>query len=273
MKCAYNAAILDAFLDEGIHFDYCIGVSAASGNIVSYLAHQRGRNIRFFTDYTHFPQYFGLQALKDSGDLFNLRFIYNDLTKHDGIDPLDYDAFIQSKSEYEAVVTNALSGKAEYLNKSWFKPDDASVIMASSAIPVACHPVKINGIPYYDGGLADAIPVQRALDQGCDKLVVILSKNRDYVRKPQSMKALYETMLRKYPKVVEAIKNRHITYNRNLEEVFALEKQGKAFVLAPSEPLKVSTFTMNEQQEWDLYHLGFKDFDQSKVSLKTFMNQ
>ena len=107
MKCAYNAAILDAFLDEGIHFDYCIGVSAASGNIVSYLAHQRGRNIRFFTDYTHFPQYFGLQALKDSGNLFNLRFIYNDLTKHDGIDPLDYDAFIQSKSEYEAVVTNA----------------------------------------------------------------------------------------------------------------------------------------------------------------------
>lgn len=47
MKCAYNAAILDAFLDHNITFAYCIGVSGGSGNLASYLAGQRGRNLRF----------------------------------------------------------------------------------------------------------------------------------------------------------------------------------------------------------------------------------
>ena len=100
------------------------------------------------------------------------------------------------------------------------KQDDYKPIMAPSAIPAACRPVEIDGIPYYGGGIADAIPVRHALEKGCDRMVVILSKRRDYVRKPQGMRFLYSTICRKYPKIIEAIDQRHITYTKNQKEVY-----------------------------------------------------
>ena len=146
------------------------------------------------------------------------------------------------------------------------------MIMASSAIPVVCHPVELNGVPYFDGGLSDAIPVRRALDKGCDRLVVILSKNRDYVRNPQGMRPLYHLACRKYPRIVDVIKHRHIAYNKNLQDVFSLERNGRAFVMAPSELLHVGTYSMKEEAERELYDLGLRDFAAQKEKLKSFLS-
>ncbi len=272
MKCAYNAGILDAFLDHKITFDYCIGVSGGSGNVASYIAGQRGRNLRFFTDHIHSPKYFGLKSLLRTGNLFGLDYIYSELTNSTGEDPLDFAAIMKNPTEYEVVATNALTGEAKYFGKEDMKQDDYKPIMASSAIPAACRPVEIDGIPYYDGGIADAIPVRHALEKGCDRLVVILSKRRDYVRKPQGMRFLYSTICRKYPKIIEAIDQRHITYTKNQKEVFDLEKEGKAFVFAPSEPIKVGTYSMDEEIERKLYDLGMKDFADQQDALQQFMS-
>ena len=271
MKCAYNAAILDAFLDHNITFAYCIGASGGSGNLASYLAGQRGRNLRFFTEHIHNPDYFGLRSFLKTGDLFGLQYIYGTLTNSMGKDPLDFPTLENNPAEYEVVVTNALTGKAEYFGKETMVQDDYRLIMASSAIPAACRPVELNDVPYFDGGLSDAIPVSRALEKGCDRLVVILSKMRDYVRKPQGMRFLYTMRCRQYPQIISLIDHRHIAYNQNLQEVFALEREGKAFVFAPSRPIHVGTYSMNEQSERDLYALGMEDFNQQKDALAAFM--
>lgn len=271
MKCAYNAGILDVFLDHQITFDYCIGVSGGAGNVASFVAGQRGRNIRFFTEHIHSPQYFGVKSLLKTGNLFGLQYIYGDLTNSTGKDPLDFPAIMKNPAEYEVVATNAVTGEAEYFGKEDMKQDDYRPIMASSAIPAACRPVEINGVPYYDGGISDAIPVRRALEKGCDRIVLILSKQRDYVRKPQGMRFLYSTLCRKYPKIIEDIDRRHITYRENLQEVFDLEKEGKAFVFAPSEHVKVGTYSMDEKTERILYDLGVKDFSHQEEALKRFI--
>lgn len=271
MKCAYGAGIMDAFLDEGITFDYCIGVSGGSGNVASYLAGQRGRNLRFFTDHIHSPDYFGLKSLLKTGDLFGLEYIYGDLTRRDGEDPLDFPALMKNPAEYEVVVTNALTGKPEYYGREMMQQDDYRLIMASSAIPVACHPVELNGTPYFDGGLTDAIPVRRAMERGCEKLVVLLTKNRDYVRKPQGMRGLYRRVCRKYPRIVEAIDRRHEVYNDNLRDVFSLEREGTAFVFAASEPIHVGTYSIKEEAERALYDLGLRDFAARKAELLEFL--
>lgn len=273
MKCAYNAGILDAFLDHHITFGYCIGVSGGAGNVASFVSGQRGRNLRFFTDYIHDPEYFGWKSFLKTGNLFGLQYIYGELTNSTGKDPLDYDALMKNPAGYEVVATNALTGQAEYFGKEDMKKDDYRPVMASSAIPAVCRPVKIKGIPYYDGGIADAIPVRHALEAGCERLVVILSKQRDYVRKPQGMRFLYSRICRRYPKIVEDIDRRHITYRENLEDVFELERQGKAFVFAPSEPVKVGTYTMDEKVERELYDLGWKDFKDREDDLRKFMEQ
>ena len=271
MKCAYNAGILDVFLDHQITFDYCIGVSGGAGNVASFVAGQRGRNIRFFTEHIHSPQYFGVKSLLKTGNLFGLQYIYGDLTNSTGKDPLDFPAIMRNPAEYEVAATNAVTGEAEYFGKEDMKQDDYRPIMASSAIPAACRPVEINGVPYYDGGISDAIPVRRALEKGCDRIVVILSKQRDYVRNPQGMRFLYSTLCRKYPKIIEDIDRRHITYRENLQEVFDLEKEGKAFVFAPSEHVKVGTYSMDEKTERILYDLGMKDFAERQEELKDFL--
>ena len=272
MKCAYNAGILDAFLDEGITFDYCIGVSGGSGNLASYLAGQRGRNLRFFTEHIHSPNYFGLRSLLKTGDLFGLKYIYGELTRKEGEDPLDFPALMNNPAD-EIVVTNALTGLPEYYGREMMAQDDYRLIMASSAIPVACHPVELNGVPYFDGGLTDAIPVRRALEQGCDKLAVILSKNRDYVRMPQGMRRLYRRACRSYPNIVDAIDRRHVVYNDNLKDVFSLEQEGTAFVFAASEPIHVGTYSMKEDAERELYDLGLRDFAARKTELLEFLKR
>lgn len=271
MKCTYNAAILDAFLDHNITFAYCIGASGGSGNLASYLAGQRGRNLRFFTEHIHSPSYFGLRSFLKTGDLFGLQYIYGTLTNSMGKDPLDFPALKNNPAEYEVVVTNALTGKAEYFGKEAMAQDDYRLIMASSAIPAACRPVELNDIPYFDGGLSDAIPVSRALEKGCDRLVVILSKMRDYVRKPQGMRLFYTMRCHRYPQIISLIDHRHTAYNQNLQEVFALEREGKAFVFAPSHPIHAGTYSMNEQAERDLYALGMEDFNKQKDALAAFM--
>lgn len=271
MKCAYNAGVLDAFLERGISFEYCIGVSAGAGNLASFLAGQKRRNLRFFTEHIHSPRYFGLRSLLKTGDLFGLQYIYETLTCADGEDPLDYEAFLRNPTHYEAVVTNALTGKAEYYGKEKMQQDDYRLLMASSAIPAVCRPVVLDGIPYYDGGLSDAIPVQRALGQGCDRLVVILSKNRGYLRKPQRFRFLYSRFCRQYPEVVWDIDHRHETYNKNLQEVFALEKEGKAFVFAPSETFSMGTYSMKEDSAQALYDLGVRDFEAAAPAMHSFL--
>ena len=185
MKCAYTAGILDAMMDNGVTFDYCIGVSAGSANGVSFVAGQRGRNIRFYTEHINEKGYFGLSSFLKTGNLFGLQYIYGTLTNSGGADPLDFDAFMKSPMEYWLVATDAQTGKPTYFSKKDMHKDDYRHVMASCAIPAVCRPVEINGRFYYDGGVSDSIPVQKAMDDGCDKLVVILTKPYDFVKEPE----------------------------------------------------------------------------------------
>lgn len=271
MKCVYSAGILDAFLDEQISFDYCIGVSGGAGNTASYLAGQRGRNLRFYAEHIHSADYFGLISFLKTGFIFGLPYIYGTLTNSGGKDPLDFPALMKNPTQYEVVATNALTGQPEYFPKEKMQQDHYLEIMASCAIPVACRPIEINGIPYFDGGISDSIPIHRAFAQGCTKLVVILSKPRSYVRHPQGMRFLYATICRNYPKIVDIIDHRHAAYNDLFQEILRLEQEGKIFLFAPSGNIHVGTYSMKEETERALYAEGLADFAARKEELKAFL--
>ncbi len=273
MKCAYSAGILDKFIDDGISFDYCIGVSAGSANACSYLAGQRGRNLRFYTDHISAPEYFGFKSFLKTGDLFNLKFIYGDLTNSDGEDPLDLSKILANPTKFQVVATNAQTGLPRYFDKSEIQQDDYRIIMASCAIPAACRPVEVNGNKYYDGGVSDSIPFKKAFSEGCDKVVVILSKNRDFVKTPEKSKLFYTMMCHKYPKIIDRLNNRHIKYTKQMKEMFELEKEGKIFLFAPSEHLAMSTYAMDAPGNQVLYDLALKDYAKQENDLKKFMEK
>lgn len=271
MKCAYSAAVLDRFLDDGIQFDYVIGVSAGSANAASYLGGQRGRNIRFYTDHIHEKNYFGPASLLKTGDLFGLDYIYSTLTNSTGADPLNWPGVLANPAQYEIVATNALTGLPRYFDKSEVQQDDYQIIKASCALPAACRPRLIDGIPYYDGGVSDSIPTGRALSQGCDRLVVILSKPRSYIKKPEGFRGVYSVLCHSYPKIIELLNKRHLNYTKSFDRVFELEAEGKALVFAPSKNLPMSTFAMDEAENRRLYELGLQDYQVLRRRLEAFM--
>ncbi len=262
MKCAYGAAVLDRFLDDNVNFDYVIGVSAGSANAASFLAHQRDRNRRFYTDHISDPEYFGFKSFLKTGNLFNLYHIYADITNSYGTDPLDYEALSKNPAQYYVVTTDAFTGKPKYFDGHSIPKDDYRIIMASCAIPAACKPVTLDdGRKYFDGGVSDSIPAQKAMDDGCDKIVIISSKPRDYVKKPEGMKALYSILCVRYPKIIDALNNRHIMYKKCQDTMFKLEQEGKAFIFCPSRALAMSTYGMNKDDNQALYDLGISDYD------------
>lgn len=271
MKCAYSAGVLDRLMDDHITFDYVIGVSAGCANALSFMADQRGRNIRFYTDHIKETGYFGLNSYLKTGDLFGLDYIYSTLTNSDGGDPVNFPKVMANPAQYEVVTTNALTGEAEYHAKEEMHQDDYEWIKASCALPAACRPRMINGVPYYDGGVSDAIPCDHALEMGCDKLVVILSKPRNYIKKPEKMRQFYTIACRKYPKIVEMLNKRPSIYQPKYNRVFELEKQGKAFVFAISEPVKMSTYAMNPDENRKLYRLGLQDYNDVQDRLRRFL--
>ncbi len=271
MKCAYSAAVLDRFLDDKVSFDYVIGVSAGSANAASFLAGQRGRNLRFYTSHIHESYYFGADSFLKSGDLFGLDYIYSTITNSTGSDPLDWAAIEQNPAEYEVVATNARTGEPRYFDKSEMAQDDYTVIKASCALPAACKPRAVDGIPYYDGGVSDPIPVDRALSKGCDRVVVILSKPRTFVKKPEGFRSFYTKACREYPKIVELLDNRHISYTEHFQRVFELEQEGKVFIYAPSKELPMSTFAMKAEDNQKLYELGLQDYMVLRRGLQEFL--
>ncbi len=271
MKCAYSAGVLDAFLENNISFDYCIGVSAGSANIASYLAKQFGRNLRFYTTHIKEPDYFGFKSYLKTHNLFGLDYIYGTLSNSDGTDALDYETLKSNPSEFVLVTTNARTGEPTYFHKEDMKKDDYRIIKASSALPAACMPVNIDGNLYFDGGVSDSIPIKRAFEDGCDKVVVILSKNRDYIKKPENMRKFYTLKCHKYPKIVNLLNNRHINYTKSQKLTYKLEKEGKVFVFAPSKHLSMSTYAMDSDANHKLYDLGITDFKVQQNKLKEFM--
>lgn len=273
MKCAYSAGVLDVFLDNGITFDYCIGVSAGSANTASFMGGQRGRSERFYTKHIKEPMYFGVKSLLKNGNLFNLQYIYGTLSNEDGNDPLDYDKVMENPAEFEVVATNALTGKPAYFGKSEMIRNNYVHIMASSAIPIVSKPVFIGGVPYYDGGVSDSIPVQRAFDQGCDKVVCVLSKSRNYVKQPGKGSALYSLFCSKYPNAVKAMKNRYLMYKENQDTMFAAEKEGRAFLFSLETDLKISTYKMDAAVNRSLYELGLADGQEKLEELQSFMKK
>lgn len=271
MKCAYTAGILDRFLDHGISFDYSIGVSAGSSCTASFLAGQRGRNRRFFVDHVQEPGYMGMRTFFSTGSFFGLQYIYGDLTNSDGGDPLDLPAMRKNPTEFKIVATDAATGKAVYFDKAEIPQDDYRIFMASCAIPVAAKPITIGKKHYYDGGVADPIPLRRAISDGCTKYVIILCRPKDTIRTPQKHMELLKLALRKYPNMPRAIEKRYLIYNETLSYALQLEQQGKALIIAPEEALPVSTYTKDPTVLQGLYDIALREFDEREQKILEFV--
>ena len=268
LRALYSSGVLDAFMEAGIEFPYVIGVSAGSCNGVSFIGKNIHRMRDITIDYSGDERYKSIKSFFKNGEYLNLSWIFGELTYD--ILPLDYDTYEAANTVMCAVATNASTGKAKYFYPNDFR-NGCEELKASCALPLAANPVKIDNELYFDGGLVDSIPLKHALDDGCEKAVVILTQDINYVKKPMGHTKFIKRMMKQYPQVANAIINRHNMYNAQREYVFEQQRLGNALVICPSEPLNCSTLNVTHEQQVDIYNLGYYQGTYAADRVKEFI--
>lgn len=258
MRGMYATGVLDACLETGVSFDIAIGVSAGSANLISYLAQQFGRNYMFYREYSKRPEYMSMDNYFQTGSFINMDYIYGTLSDKDGEYPLDYKTFNASKQQMIVVATNALTGKPAYFDRHWLKNNNCDIVKASCSIPVVNHPYMIAGLPFFDGALSDPIPLDKALEMGADKVVLILTKPSDFDRKSFKDRTV-ALFMKDYPLAAEGLRNRADRYNQVVNRAKELEKEGKALIVAPDDTCGIDTLARSPENLHRLYLKGFQD--------------
>ena len=256
MRGVYTTGALDCFQDHQISFDYVIGVSAGACHATSFLSGQRGRSFKINAEYSQDKRYVSLRNYLKTKSVFGMDFIFHEIPDH--LLPFDYQAMEKNPSEFVVGVTDVSTGQPFYFKNPSIRAVN-TVVAASSAIPIFSPMVEIDGKQYLDGGTTDPIPVKKALADGCDKVVVILTRPRGYQKQPESFRAVYRRKFKKQPEMIAALDRRHRVYNETLELVGRLEQEGRAVVLAQSAPVPIGRFEKDPAKLRALYEVGIGD--------------
>ncbi len=268
LRNIYTAGVFDRCLDDNAYFDLCIGVSAGSANISTFLAKQRNRTYRFYHDYSQRKEYMSLGNFIKKGSYLDLDYIYSVLTNSDGEDPIDFPKIAEYKGQLLIAATDAETGKAHYFTKDDLHQDNYKVFCASCAIPLVCKPVEIDGRKYMDGGVAVPVPLEKALEMGADKIVFALSKPKDYRRSSSRNDTIAKLIKRKYPEAAKTLLQSNDEYDRLVDKAIELEKEGRVLIVSPDDTCGVDTLTKDKVKLHALYEKGYKDAEKIKEFLK-----
>ena len=253
----YTAGVLDTFAENKISFDGIMGVSAGCVHGASFLSGQIGRSIRYTTKYCDNSNYMGIGSLITTGNFFNEKFCYYDLPET--LDPFDNDTFDKNQTQFFAVCTDVKTGSAIYHECETLKGEKIKWLQASASMPLVSKIIKIDDNLLLDGGIADSIPIKKMQELGFEKNIVILTQEAGYRKNPNSLLPIIKLVYKKYPKLIEAIENRHIVYNQQLEFLEEQEKLGNVIIIGPSEKPTASRTEKDKEKILETYNLGKKD--------------
>ena len=254
MRGLFTAGIIDVMMEAGVEPDGLIGVSAGAAFGCNYKSRQPGRAVRYNTRFAKDPRYSGLRSLIKTGDYFNAEFGYHIVPKE--YDIFDTEAFEQNRLVFFFVCTDVMTGKAVYHQMDRVTFDELEWLRASASMPLASKVVEVGGRKLLDGGVADSIPLAYFERIGYERNVVILTQPEGYVKEPNRLMPLMRLALRKYPKMLEAMENRHLMYNQELEYVRQAEREGRCLVIRPDEKLPIGHISHDPENMRRVYEIG-----------------
>ncbi len=250
----FSAGVLDALLNHGILAPYCIGVSAGISYGVSYISRQPGRNLDVITKYRNDKRYIGKGNFLKQHSVFGLDFVYDKVPNE--LVYFDWDSYMSYPGKVVVVTTNALTGEPAYFDGK--KMDKkCTMLRATCALPLAFPAIVMDGTPYYDGGLSDPIPIRKAIMDGCDKHIIVLTRPEGYVKElNKSGKFAAKVYKHKYPAISNALLTRHVGYNKSLAYCEQLENEGKAVILRPTRA--IGSYEKDVEVLKSSFHMGYE---------------
>lgn len=191
---AVELGMLKALVDAGIEPDLVLGTSIGAFNGAVFAADPTQAGI------DHLEQLWrgvAEQNLLAARPLDRARTLYRTRLAIQDPAPLRElltDALPVSRIEELAVPFQCVAACIERAAETWF--DDGPVVdalMASAAIPALFPPVEIGGELFYDGGLVNSVPLDRAIELGATEVFVLqVGRLEQPLRRP---KHFYETAL------------------------------------------------------------------------------
>lgn len=269
----FTSGILDYLMEEDLYFSHVIGVSAGSCNGVDYVSRQIGRTKKcMIPEKKEYSYYSGVRSAIKEKSILDMDMVFDTFPKK--IYPFDFETYFQSDMVCEIVTTNCETGKAEYMTEQSDPDRLMKLCRASSSMPLLSPIVNIDGVPYLDGGLADSVPVRRALQSGNEKIVLVLTRNPGYRKKPISKGTvkLYRRAYKKYPNLVHAAIYRNHVYNKTMELVERLEEEEKIFVIRPLVPT-VSRLERDETALTAFYQHGYNLMKRQREALQRYLEK
>lgn len=252
----FSAGVMDALLDNNIIFPYCIGVSAGAINGLSYISKQRKRSYDILINYRHDKRYIGIKNFFKCKCIFGLDFAFDEIPN--SLNPFDYETFLNYSGKFLIGVTNAETSKVEYMD-SKFLDTNSTILKATCAIPLLFPPIKIDNYDYLDGGISDPIPIKKAIEDGNEKHLIILTRPKGYVKNLSKGNIVAAKILaKKYPNLKEVFLTRHLKYNETVKFCEQLESEGKAIILRPTAQDGIDSFEKDLNKIHHAYEHGYK---------------
>lgn len=255
MRGVFTCGVLDYFMDHNIWFPYTIGVSAGACNGLSYMSRQRGRAKVSNIDLLEKYHYIGFKQLWRTHSIIDQELLFTHFPE--SILPYDYEAYQQNQGRFEMVTTHCLTGRSCYLEEKSDKKRIIDIVKASSSLPYVCPVAYVDGEPMLDGGIIDSIPIVRAMEQGYEQNIVVLTRNKGYRKSEKDIK-IPAFIYKSYPRLRVVLSKRCQAYNKQLELVEQLEKAGTIKVIRPQNPLEVTRGETNLKKLTALYEEGYK---------------
>ena len=267
----FTSGIIDVMMAHDVWPDGLIGVSAGAAFGCNYKSRQMGRAIRYNKAYAHDPRYSGIRSLLTTGDYFNAQFAYHTMPRQ--LDVFDNEAFNANPMQFYAVCTDVETGKAVYKHLEQASDTTYDWIRASASMPLVSRVIDLEGYKLLDGGVADSIPLAYFESIGYDRNVVILTQPEGYLKEHNKLMPLLRLSLRKYPKMIEALDQRHLMYNRQLDYVSEAEREGRCLVIRPKESLPIGHISHNPDEMQRVYDMGREEGERRIADIIRFYNE
>lgn len=264
----YTCGVIDVFMENGICFDEVVGVSAGAAFGCNIKSKQIGRALRYNKRFCRDSRYSGLKSFIKTGDLYNKEFAYGIVPTI--LDPFDTKTFRENPLKFTVVCTDIHTGNPVYHEIQNGDATDIEWIRASASIPIVSKPVKLDGYELLDGGVSDSIPVNWMLERS-DKTVIVLTRDKSYHKEPIKYIHLLKKAFKEYPNLQKALENRYIVYNKTLDEIEQLEREGKVFVIRPSKPIACAMIEKDPDHLQEIYDIGRRDALHYLEDLKKYL--
>ena len=149
------------------------------------------------------------------------------------------------------------------------------LLSASASLPLASVPVKISGHSYLDGGCACPIPINWALRQRFDKIVVVATREKGFRKKQpsQRMVNLYDDFYGDKPLFLATLLTQEMRYNALMDQLDELEADGRICMIRPDEPIGIGRFEGDTEKLTELYLRGYKEMQKKLDGMMQYLEK